>query len=234
MQLPRALIVDSLESTTESKNLAILKEFCVASDFTRPLLRTTVNELCALSQAYERLYHTLVVMLWPVTDSARFQSRQIVYDDLQMQPVFLEVSKGIMNMNLLAHSTHFWSCLLSGYGDSSCVLSKTYRLLSDEQRTRPWSTRVRDGTSTLATFWRGSYAYMMPEDLVDLRNANEDSLRYADILPVDDDPDLEGLIEFEVGSDTKIFWPSHFEDVVKQEWNPAARDSIYFGMRGTK
>ncbi|KAF2222888.1 hypothetical protein BDZ85DRAFT_262614 [Elsinoe ampelina] len=223
--------IDSDMVNGRSKNIRVIKIFCLNSNLLRKVFfAARPGRTLHLTD----LYKTVTVALFHLSTwqrprvptelyTAEFRhwydnrvydfgtSRQVVYDTSTSQPLMIENK---INMLWLLHLTNFFKKYISDAAHG--IIYHEWRDLEVLEWPRRWQTRLTDGTHMLGRHFKGTYAYVEPNEIAFVRNPALNRHRLHVMDNFNEEQSSNGFEEFRftfITDEEDILWPYLFSTI---------------------
>ncbi|KAF8867301.1 hypothetical protein BDZ45DRAFT_577391, partial [Acephala macrosclerotiorum] len=142
-------------------------------------------------------------------------SQHQAYSAPSSQPLFLGKYKQSINSRCLLHIVNFFKYHFKSEGEG--LLSHDYLDLDTDQHPMPWVGKIKAGTQSLGTHWKGAYMYLDQNTLLSCRQwrpsssgVHTDSLDGGETFQ-----DMAFFFDDEEHSNCK--WPKRWEDILRSD-----------------
>ncbi|TKA76036.1 hypothetical protein B0A55_05109 [Friedmanniomyces simplex] len=150
-------------------------------------------------------------------------SQQVVYGTSVEHPIF-EGCHGLdVNPAWVLHHINFWKFHMTR--PAECTLHGPFRDLSEDGKPRFWSRQLRQGSDTLGTRWKGSYAYLDRDLIADVRTGRGNDSPIADEFNGEADGGAGCFqdLKLDLVDEGDTFWPATFETHLRSLAPPPSR-----------
>ncbi|KAK5123180.1 hypothetical protein LTR85_003378 [Meristemomyces frigidus] len=236
----RDLIVDSFSGKKasadgeayESPNVDYILRFIVNQDLLQvvflPERRGSKDVHCMPKQ----LLHTIQVMLAPAMLSLKHkhllqshfgypQSQYTAYGTAVEHPIFGGCNNLDINMEWVLHHLNFWKYHMVRKDEQT--LYEPFKELHDDETPRFWNDQLKTGGNKLGTHWKGCYAYVEREVILDIRAGRGQDGMIQDEFNGEADAGSFQDMRLEFIEDGEEGWPKLFEQHLHSLTAPASR-----------
>ena len=95
------------------------------------------------------------------------ETQTAVYASAKDRPIFGGVRGLDIDMDWVLHQVNFWRYHMTR--EEECTLYHTFKNLHDEETPKFWTKQLREGHFELGCQWKGSYAFVERDDILDIR-----------------------------------------------------------------
>ncbi|KAK4543661.1 hypothetical protein LTR36_005306 [Oleoguttula mirabilis] len=240
LEVLRDLIVDSFsdkregmdDAAYESLNMDHILRFIVNQDLLEvvflPDRRSSKDVHCLPKQ----LLQTIQVMLAPAMLSLEYrhllsshfgypQSQYTAYGTATEHPIFGGCNNLDINMEWVLHHLNFWKYHMVRRDEQT--LYNAFKDLDDDETPRFWNQRLKTGGNKLGTYWKGCYAYVEREVILDIRaGLGQDGMIQDEFNGEADEGSFQDLrLQFVDGGEDA--WPWQFEQHLHSLTAPVSR-----------
>lgn len=136
-------------------------------------------------------------------------SQQAVYETALAEPFFGGRCGLDIHMETVLHNINFWRYHMVRQAEQT--LFTAFSQLADSERPQWWKSQLAQGGKTLGKHWKGSYAYLDPDELGELREHGNDEVQIQDIFAGEDSAFTFQDMTLRPVNGDKMIWPAIFE-----------------------
>jgi len=139
-------------------------------------------------------------------------SQQFVYSRPRDSPIFGGQHGLDVNLAALLHFLNFWKYHM--VREVEQTLFAAFNHLHPDERPQWWDSKLQQDAQTMGRHWKGSFAYIDDDELVDVRGWNESDKETAviqDKFEGENDAFEFGDLQLEMIPKHKMKWPEAFE-----------------------
>lgn len=150
--------------------------------------------------------------------------QQAVYSSATTYPFFTGRCGLDIDMELVLRNINFWRYHMVRQAEQT--LFTAFAQLGEDERPQWWTSQLQQGGHTLGKYWKGSYAYLDPEVLEELRERSDKedyAIPIQDIFAGEDAAFSFQDMELHTVEDRKMIWPQDFERILNSLTPPPPR-----------
>ena len=179
--------------------------------------QSSVNPLL---QAIQIIFTPRMLMLDSVADTVFSfpETQRAVYATVKERPIFGGVHGLDIDMDWVLHQVNFWRYHMTR--KEECTLYNTFNSLEDAETPRFWNKQLCQDRPELGLQWKGSYAFVERDDILDIRAGHGSDEQIQDEFNSELETGAFQHMQLNVIEKAAGMWPPLFEKHLRSLHKP--------------